>query len=325
MPKRLAIVGLGGWATSMHLPVCRRLQEEGRAHYCGLCDRDEEKVRRATALLGGKPYADVDEMVAAEKPDGLILLVKPDATPGLIEKAITNRLPFLTEKPPTPTVQVHQRLTEAAGGLPHVIGYNRRFTPFAAKAREWLAGQPLQSVEASFCRYRRLEPDFTGTAVHGIDAVLFLAGGRLAEARLEAVRKDSILNLFMSAWTREHCRITLTIAPDSAWTEEEYAVRATTRNAKISHPQSEKNPGRVRLYEANALRADLAAQDFGLAESDMPGQSGILDEHLNFIAVLEGKRPALATLRDTLHTQRIREAFGQFTASQTRQVKELVF
>jgi predicted dehydrogenase len=322
---RLAIVGLGGWASRMHVPVCRRLQEEGRARYCGLCDRDEAKSQSAAASLGGKPYADLEEMLSAERPDGLIILVKPDVTPHLIQRAIELRIPFLTEKPPTPSASVHRRLMEDAGDLPHLVAYNRRFTPYAEKAREWLAGHAVQSVEATMCRFRRREADFTDTAVHLIDAALFLAGDRAVEARVESVRKDDILNLFATVWTVGNGRIQLAITPDSAFTEEEYCLRATTRIARIAHPLQGVDAGRVRLYEENELRQDLAARDFGMAEDDWPALSGILAEHRNFIDLLEGKRPSLATLQDTLNTQILREAFGGFPADKPRHVREIVF
>ena len=236
MPKKIALVGLGGWATSMHLPVCRRLQEEERVQYCGLCDLDEVKLKNAAQYILGRPYTDLDEMLRAEKPDGLVILVKPDATPRLIQKALSARLPFLTEKPPTPSVVVHRRLLAEARELPHVIAYNRRFSPFAAKAREWLAGQKLQSVEATMCRFRRLEADFTGTAVHAIDAALFLAGGHLAEARIEVVRKEPVKNMFMTAWTRENCRISLVITPDSR--RHRRGVHRARRHAERSNSAS---------------------------------------------------------------------------------------
>jgi predicted dehydrogenase len=325
VPKRLAIVGLGGWATSMHLPACRLIQEAGKACYCGLCDCDEAKARQAAALLGGTAYTDLERMLQAEKPDGLVILVKPDVTPRLIELAIARQLPFLTEKPPSTSIQVHRRLMEAAGALPHVIAYNRRFTPYMGKARAWLQDRPLQTVEATFCRFRRLEADFTGTAVHGIDAVLFLAGGCLAEARLEMVRKDAVRNLFLTAWTRENCRIQLVVAPDSAFTTEEYVVRSTSRNARIEHPWQGRDPGRVCLYEDDRLCQDHSARDFGLAVDDWPTLCGIRAEHENFIDLLEGTQPALATLQDTLHTQIIREAFGDLPSRKARHVVEIPF
>jgi predicted dehydrogenase len=322
MTKRLAIVGLGGWASSMHLPVCRRLQEMGKAWYAGLCDLDESKARSAATGLGGKAYNDLEQMLTAEKPDGLIILVKPEVTPVLIDRAIELRIPFLAEKPPATSAAVHRRLMERAKGLPHVIAYNRRFTPFAAKARQWIAGQTVQFVEGGMSRFRRREADFTDTAVHSIDAALFLAGSRIVEARVEAARKDAILNLFITAWTADNGRVQLAFTPDSASTEEEYALRGTRRSARIAHPLRGVDAGRVRLFEDNSLRHDLAASDFGMAPDDWPALSGILAEDQNFIDVLEGRSPSLSTLDDTLNTQILREAFGGMPADGTRCVRE---
>lgn len=325
MLKRLGIVGLGGWATSMHLPVCRRLFEEGRAVYCGLCDQDDAKARKAAEFLEGRPYSGLSEMIKTERPDGLIILVKPDVTPVLIESAIELRMPFLTEKPPSPSVQVHKDLMEKAREVPHVVAYNRRYTPFTAKAREWMAGQPLQTVEAVFSRHRRREPDFTGTAVHGIDTILYLAGGCLESARLETVQTSTVRNYFMTAWTRERCRISLSVTPDSASNEEEYTVRGATRAARIVHPQQAPNLGSVRLLDENRMQGDLGPGDFGCTERDLPELSGIRDEHLHFIGLLEGRNSSSSTLQDTLNTQIIREAFGQMLSGEARQTRAISF
>jgi predicted dehydrogenase len=323
MVKRIAIVGAGAWASAMHLPACRRLREQGLAEYCSVCDCDQAKAQRAADLLGAKPYADLALMLAAEKPDGLIILVKPDATPHLIQTAIDRRLPFLTEKPPATSVSVHQRLMEAAGDLPHVIAYNRRFTPYVTKAREWIGQRSIQSVEASLCRFRRLDADFTSTAVHAIDAALFLAGGRIAEARIETNRRDAVTNLFLAAWTADDCHISLVVTPHSGFSDEEYTLRTTSRNARVVHPQDEERTGQVCLFEDDQLRADLSAHDFGM--EDLPSVSGILAEQRHFIELLEENCASLATLRDTLNTQIIREACGCLPVDKARNVKEIVF
>jgi myo-inositol 2-dehydrogenase / D-chiro-inositol 1-dehydrogenase len=321
--KRIAIVGAGAWASAMHFPACRRLREQGLAEYCGVCDCDQSKAQRAADLLDGKPYTELAQMLASERPDGLIILVKPDATPHLIQTAIDRRLPFLTEKPPATSVSVHQRLMEAAGDLPHVIAYNRRFTPYVAKAREWIDQRSLQSVEASLCRFRRLDADFTSTAVHAIDAALFLAGSRVAEARIEAVRRDSVTNLFLSAWTVDNCHISLVVTPNSGFNDEEYTLRTTSRNARVVHPQDDKHTGRVCLFEDGQLREDLSARDIGM--EDLPSVSGIVGEQRHFIGLLEGRCASMATLRDTLNTQIIREACAGLRDGKPRELKEIAF
>jgi predicted dehydrogenase len=325
MAKRLAIVGLGGWATSMHLPVCKRLQAQGRAQYVGLCDSDAAKAERVANDFGGKPYTEIDKMIAAEKPDGVILIVKPPMTPGLIEKAIQLQVPFLTEKPPTPSEAVHRALIKGVANLPHVIGYNRRFTPYAIKAKQWLDGHAVETIEGSFCRSRRMESDFTGTAVHGIDVTLHLAGSPIREARLESAPATGVRNLFLTAWTKENCRIALTISPNAARSDETYVLRSATRGAVVRHPSEGTDPGAATLLESGAAPRQLSPREFEIPDTDWQGLNGILAEHQNFIELLEGKQRAIATLQDTLNTQIICDAFKSLPADNRRHVKEITF
>ena len=53
--KRIAMAGAGSWASGMHVPVCVRLRERGRAEYCGVCDLDLARAERAAGLLGARP------------------------------------------------------------------------------------------------------------------------------------------------------------------------------------------------------------------------------------------------------------------------------
>jgi predicted dehydrogenase len=289
--------------------------------YCGVCDFDADKAARAADLVGTKPHADLGGMLADEKPDGLVILVRPDAAPGVIRTAIESGVPFMTEKPPATSADVHRELTAAAGDLPHVIAYNRRFTPYVTKAREWIGELRIQSVEATICRHRRLEVDFTSTAVHAVDAAIFLAGGRLAEARVEVVRTDDVVNAFLSAWTVEDCHVSLVVAPNSGYSEEEYVVRTSSRNARVVHPQGKERTGGVSLYEGKELVEELAAHDFGM--DDLPSASGILGEHRHFVDVLEGTCASLSSLRDTLTTQIVREACGGPPDGVTRLLREI--
>ena len=264
-------------------------------------------------------------MLETEKPDGLIILVKPDATPGLIREAVKSRIPFLTEKPPSTTVSVHRALIDATGDLPHVIAYNRRFTPYAAAAREWLGPDALHVVQARMCRFGRLEPDFTGTAVHAIDAALFLAGGQVAEARLETVRRARAYDYFMTAWTQDDRRIELVTMPDSSFSEERYVLTSDSRSAAVTHPDQGKASGQVSLFEADEEKHTLGPADFGTADDDWPALSGILAEHHHFVDLLEGRSPSPSTLQDTLNTQRIREALRDMLGSSGRTVAEINF
>ena len=80
------------------------------------------------------------------------------------------------------------RLIAAAerGGrtVPHQVAFNRRFAPLVRELRRRIeeAG-PLQHLHYEMTRVERRDPDFSTTAIHGLDAVRYLAGCDYAEAR----------------------------------------------------------------------------------------------------------------------------------------------
>jgi myo-inositol 2-dehydrogenase / D-chiro-inositol 1-dehydrogenase len=96
--------------------------------------------------------------------------------------------PLLLEKPPGETPAGTDRLIAAAerGGavVPHQVAFNRRFAPLVRELRRRIeeAG-PLQHLHYEMTRVERRDPDFSTTAIHGLDAVRYLAGADYAEAR----------------------------------------------------------------------------------------------------------------------------------------------
>ncbi|MGQ9661805.1 MAG: Gfo/Idh/MocA family protein [Kiritimatiellia bacterium] len=305
---RICVVGAGDWSTRMHLPAMKALGEEGRAEYVAVCDLDETKAARYARELGARAFTDLDEMLRDVRPDGLVLVANSSATPELIALAIARRMPFLCEKPPATDTVTHRRLLEQVGQLPHVVGYNRRHAPYMTKVKEWLAEEQLVSVTGLFARYRRRE-EFSSTAVHGIDAVLYLSGDCLAEARVEIAPAGEVWNFFVSGWTRENVRVDLIVTPDTATNEEHYIVRGLRRSARVAFPHhtTVDFPGGVVLFEDQRCVAQLGPEQFGIARTDAPRIGGIVAEHERFVNLLNGSESrAISTLRTSLPTQELR-------------------
>ena len=63
-------------------------------------------------------------------------------------------------------------------GVSHLVSVNRRFQPLICEGREWaLAQGPIRFARASMLRHNRREDFFvSGTAIHSIDALRFIAG-----------------------------------------------------------------------------------------------------------------------------------------------------
>ncbi|MCG3179838.1 MAG: hypothetical protein BIFFINMI_02184 [Phycisphaerae bacterium] len=311
---RLCVVGCGDWARRMHWPAMARLSATGLARWVGACDLDAAAAGAcAEALAADATFTDSDAMLDRCRPDGVVLLLPPPATAGMIARVAARGLPFLTEKPPAPDAATHRDLIARVGGLAHLVGYNRRHAPYLTRAREWLAGRAIQAVTVLFTRHRRREPDFSTTAVHAIDTGLFLTGDRPRQLDLACRTAGVVRNLFVSGWSAGGARIEIAVLPDTASAMEHYCVASSDRSVRIAYPQSNMHdlPGFVELHEGNRVVERLGPGDFGLNDDDLPGLGGIATEHELFARALAGGAAVESTLAATLATQQVRDAFGR--------------
>jgi predicted dehydrogenase len=308
---RLCIVGTGGWSNRMHLPALKVLGESDPVEFVGVCDLRREAAEAYAKELGGAPvFTDLAEMAKAAKPDGMILIIDPSAAPAAISQAVSFKIPFFTEKPPSTDTPTHRRLIQEAGGLIHVVGYNRRHSPYILKAKEWMRGRNIQCVTAMFSRCHRMEADFSTTAVHGIDTTLDLVGKPLARARVEIAPAGTVWSFFINGWTSDGVRFDLIVTPNTSSSIEHYIIRGVERTAFVAFPQIGMidDPGYVECQEGNKVVSRFTPKDFGIAPDDNPLLGGILNEHRAFVAAIRDRKAAESNLSTTLQTQLIREA-----------------
>ena len=296
-----------------------RLAKSEDVTCAGVCDLNPDLVGQyAHQLLAGTGVlpavcGDVDGMLDTIKPDGVLVLVPPPVAAAVIEQVARRRVPFLTEKPPSPDTATHRRLIEEVGDLTHVVAYNRRHAPYVTQAMQWMQGAAVQSVTVLFSRHQRRESDFTTTAVHAIDTAWFLAGWEFAVMRIEAVPAGQAISYFVNGWTTGGTRVDILMTPDTASAVEHYTVRGAERTVFLSYPQPSMMdvPGFVELHEANQVVSRKTAGDFGIDPGDIPTLGGILGEQTLFCRMLRGKARPVSTLANTLQTQQVREALSQ--------------
>src|SRR5688572_26611078 len=96
---RIAVIGAGWWSTFTHIPG---LQANPGAELVAVSDPDAEKLAAAARTYKlERTYADYREMIAAEQPDGAIV-VTPHATHYKITKyCLEQGLHVMLEKPMT--------------------------------------------------------------------------------------------------------------------------------------------------------------------------------------------------------------------------------
>ena len=148
---RIAIIGTGWWSTFAHIPA---LQANPAAELVALCDRDEEKLRRAAEVYGvERTYTSHLEMIAEERPDGIIIAT-PHATHfELARDCLRHSLHVLIEKPMTLYATHARELVETArsNGREIIIGYTSNYHPHALRAREIMQSGVLGRPQFVVC------------------------------------------------------------------------------------------------------------------------------------------------------------------------------
>lgn len=156
--------------------------------------------------IGVPHYADLERMLDAVKPQGVIV-----ATPNAAHVAnglacVERGIPVLVEKPITETVESAKKLVAAANeaGVPLLVGHHRRHSAILAQARDVIRGGKLGRITSvtAFTTFLKPDPYFEMTwrrepgggpvlinLIHDIDDLRFLIGDI---ARVQAITSNAV-------------------------------------------------------------------------------------------------------------------------------------
>jgi myo-inositol 2-dehydrogenase/D-chiro-inositol 1-dehydrogenase len=320
---RLCMIGCGEHAESSHGPAQARY---AAAHVgtdlAACCDLDAARAERHRQRFGfARAYTDVIAMLDAEKPDVAVLAVPVHLSAAVAAPLLERGVPLLLEKPPGRTVQEVDALLAAAdrggrGTVPHQVAFNRRFVPVVQEARRRLIaiGAPadVQHVHYEMTRVDRREPDFSTTAIHGLDAVRFLAGADYAEARLRYREQPAlgpgVANIFVDAVLTSGATAHLAFCPTAGVVVERATVHAGAHTLFLRIPMwgPLDSPGRLQHVERGQVVADLAGDHLGGA-SDACVLGGFYGEYEAFLGDLAAGRTPSPSLRESRQSVEIAE------------------
>jgi myo-inositol 2-dehydrogenase/D-chiro-inositol 1-dehydrogenase len=323
---RLCVIGCGEHAFSSHGPAQARY---AHAHpgltLAACCDVAIDRARAYAERFGfARSYGDVSEMLAAESPDAAVLIV-PDAVAGDLACAVfERRVPLLLEKPPGRDVRDVDRMlaaAKAAGSVPHQVAFNRRYVPLLRELRariEALGPGALQHLRYEMVRVARRDPDFSTTAIHGVDAVRYLAGSDFAEVRFRYQELPElgagVANIFMDAVLAAGATAHLAFCPVSGVVVERAEAHAHGHTFFVEVPMwgAFDSPGRLQHLSGGVLREDLR----GDATRASFEQGGFFDETAAFLDALRAKRapsPDLGAVRQSMAVaEAIRERRSEY-------------
>lgn len=181
MAFRIGVIGCGWIADQRHGPAYKKYKATHEdVELAACCDVDETRVGTFAKKYGFlHAYTDLDTMLHQEKLDTLCLLSPVQMTVSLAKRLLPLGCPLILEKPPGATRAETLELLSVAQATqtPHRVAFNRRYAPLIRTLRARIAEQsgPL-SLQYDLFRVKRLDADFSTTAIHAVDAVRFLCG-----------------------------------------------------------------------------------------------------------------------------------------------------
>ncbi|MBM4048442.1 MAG: Gfo/Idh/MocA family oxidoreductase [Planctomycetes bacterium] len=150
---RIAFIGCGGHAVHSLYPQFHRI---GEIDLVAVVDKIEEKRLRAQRLYGAlRAYADVDEMLDREKPEGVIVCGPPQMHYEVGLQVLKRGIPIFVEKPSAIDFAHAYELAEAArkAGTFGMTAFMKRFATAYEYAKEITQREEFGPVGMVSVRY----------------------------------------------------------------------------------------------------------------------------------------------------------------------------
>ena len=150
------------------------------------------------------------------------------------------------------------------------MAFNRRYVPLVQELRRRLEVLgPLQHLHYEMVRVDRRDPDFSTTAIHGIDAVRYIAGSDYASARFRYSEMPElgpgVANLFVDAVLTSGATAHLAFCPVAGAVMERATVQARGHTFVLHVPMwgGADSPGRLHHFEGGRLVQDVDGATVG--------------------------------------------------------------
>jgi len=309
---RICIIGCGRHSTELHGPS---LQAYSREHsdiqLAACCDRDEFRSVAYQKKFGfSRSYTDMDQMLDEERPEALVLVLPPELTCSIAKRILLRHIPLLMEKPPGLTEAELADLEDSEGedATPVQVGFNRRFMPLISKAHDllnrYLPTESVFQINYDMIRFNRLESDFSITAIHAMDAALYLARSPYARARFLyqdlPATEQPVQAMAMEAVCRSGTRVRCNFQPAAGTILERIAIHGfeTTITVELPIWESFDTPGTLRIWQ----KCRLIEEIHGIQEADYKswGFLAQLDSFLSAVRTHRRPSPNLAEVQQSV-------------------------
>lgn len=190
----VGIIGVGDFVLDKHLPNLSSLKKYYRIH--SLCNRSGLKTRNAGEFYGAANItSDPADIFNCPEIDLIMICTRHDSHAGYVLEALKAGKHVFVEKPLATTAEELAKIREfyrdgTAGKPVLMVGYNRRFSPYAVKVKSLLpAGEPRvihYRMNAGFIPAEHWSHAnggrIVGEGCHIIDFLKFLTDSEIREA-----------------------------------------------------------------------------------------------------------------------------------------------
>ena len=335
-PLRIAVAGAGLMGRSHAQLLANHAQTRLAAFV------DPAEHGQALAREFGVPcHASLDELLARDKPDALIIATPNDVHVPQALQALAQGLPVLLEKPVSTTVAQGQLLLDAvqATGARVLVGHHRAHSPIMAKAREVVQSGRLGRLvavqgSATFYKPERYFADGPWRAapgggpilinmIHEVHNLRILCGDIAAvqafasnSVRGFAVEDSAVINLRFESGVLGSFVLSDTAASARSWEqtsqenkaypsygdEDCYVLSGTLGTLAVPTM-------RLKTY-ADAQQASWWLP-FELGAVDLVREDPLKRQLDHFVQIILGQAEPLVSVRDGLQNLRVIEAIAQ--------------
>lgn len=330
---KLCAIGCGQHAWSSHGPAqAKFVAAHPEWQLAACCDVDETRAQRYAERFGfARAYADAATMLEGEAADAAVLVVPEALTSTVGQMVLARRVPLLLEKPPGRSVAECDLLIAAAEGkgdpVPHQVALNRRYVPLVRDLRRRLdailePGQ-VQHIHYEMTRFDRRDPDFSVTAIHGIDAVRYLARSDYARVQFRYQERPDlgagVANIFMEATMVSGTSAHLAFCPVAGVVVERATVHALGHTFYLQVPMwgAFDSPGRLQHFEKDALAVERRGDEVsgGVSAFELGGFHAEYEAFLGDLAAGRVPAPSLRETRQSVEVaEQIRHRRSEFRA-----------
>ena len=152
----------------------------------GVCDLDQKKATKNADLFGGNVYDDLEQMIEAENPDGVIICIGPTQHAELARVVISKGIPVYTEKPAAPDAATALEVAKFAKAQDVLCttAFKKRYNTAYSRGKEWIAkfaendlySLSIDYASAQYSNDSERSSFLLDFCVHIIDLAAFLFG-----------------------------------------------------------------------------------------------------------------------------------------------------